>query len=225
MSFGTWFKSKLGVNTELPDGTDSEPSAPSSPVLEPEPHDPILPEVWAHLDPKHIVPKAPLKVALKYLSEHMSKFPNQGYLTVVDFTLHSGKRRMYIIGLDSGNVETHCVAHGSNSDPDNDGYATKFSNTEGSHQSSLGIYKVAENHPSEKFKYALNLDGLMSLNSRARERAILMHSSAYVDDDATKQGRSWGCFAVEESKAKEILGKLKGGSLLIAWHNDHVFSE
>lgn len=215
MSFWNWLKSLFGKK-ELPDDDTDEPGS-----FKPEPSDPLPRQSkWSHLDPEHLVPRVPLQAALNFLENHSEQFKNKGYLTVVDFSQHSGKKRFYLIGLDSGRVETHCVAHGSNSDPDNDGYATYFSNDSGSHKSSLGIYRVGETYQSSKFKHTVRLDGLSKTNNLARPRAILVHSSTYVSDSANKQGRSWGCFALQESKAKSVIDKIKGGSLLIAWHNN-----
>ena len=56
------------------------------------------------------------------------------------------------------------------SDPENDGTPRRFSNVEGSLQSSLGYYVTAETYEG-KWGYSLRLDGLSATNSQVRKRA------------------------------------------------------
>jgi hypothetical protein len=43
-----------------------------------------------------------------------------------------------------------------------------------------------------------------------------MHTGSYVSESSGKQGRSWGCLVVPPARNAEIIGKLKGGSLIYA---------
>ena len=57
----------------------------------------------------------------------------------------------------------------------------KFSNKEGSYQSSLGKFIINESYYGD-FGKAYRLDGLDSTNNQARKRAIVLHSFHSVPD-------------------------------------------
>lgn len=168
---------------------------------------------YTHIDPDGVVPKILLENALQYYHHNRLRIENRGWMTVIDMGMHSGKERFFLIGMDSGTVRTTVVAHGEGSDPDNDGYATKFSNTVDSHQTSIGYYLTAETYQGSN-GYSMKLDGLSSTNRNVRARAIVMHSASYVSRGKAKQGRSWGCPALSRAENAEMINRLKGGSLL-----------
>jgi hypothetical protein len=170
---------------------------------------------YPDVDPHGDVPGDLLERALVYYDFNLELLDNDRYLTVIDFSQHSGKRRLYLIDMHDGSVERHVVAHGSGSDPDNDGVATKFSNVSNSHKSSLGFYLTAETY-SGKWGLSLRLDGLSETNSAARPRAIVMHGASYVANGKSKQGRSWGCPAIPLSERNTVIPMLKEGSLMYA---------
>lgn len=199
----------------LPDTTDEEQGTSQEPI-ETKP-DPIKPAKWDHIDSTHIVPSEPLKLSLNFLDLNSESLPNKKFLTIIDFSKHSGRKRLYLVDLNKGSVESHCVAHGKNSDPDNDGYATLFSNVNGSQQSTLGFARTGSTYDG-KYPYSLKLHGLSRSNSNMYSRYIVMHPSDYVNDGSSKQGRSWGCPAVQKSISRGIVDKIKGGSLMLLWH-------
>lgn len=184
------------------------------PNLSPDQRDEVLGK-YADLDPSHVVPKSLLNKAILFFDTNKEKIENHRYLSVVDFSRHSGKERFFIVDLSTGKVEPHVVAHGSGSDPSNTGYAKRFSNTSGSNMSSLGYYLTAETY-SGKHGLSLRLDGLSSTNSNVRARAVVIHGAAYVSEGRSPQGRSWGCLAVPENAKDAIIARLKGGSLIYA---------
>ena len=169
---------------------------------------------YSHLDPDGIVPPKLLQTTIEYFDANISKIKNQRQIGVIDFKQHNSKERFYIIDMESGRVEKYLTAHGKNSDPDWDGYATKFSNTPDSLMSSLGFYLTAETYYGSN-GYSLRLDGLSSTNSKARERFIVIHGADYVSP-GSKIGRSYGCPALEMRYHADIIDRLKGGSLLYA---------
>src|SRR5205823_4117004 len=95
------------------------------------------------------------------------------------------------------------------------GMAVSFSNTVNSLQSSLGFFLTAETYNGVHGE-SLRIDGLSDTNDNVRERVVVIHSAAYVDNSNTKQGRSNGCFALTESEKPEIVLHLKNGSLIYA---------
>lgn len=153
------------------------------------------------------------------------KVTNMDYLVLVDFDLHESNPRMWVVNRKKGTSEVFKVAHGSNSDPDKDGSADQFSNVSGSHQSSLGAMVFKKQYGKKdggwsKFDYALKIEGLQKgLNENVQDRAIVFHSSNYVNDVRGKMiGDSWGCFAVSTATAQRIIDMIDDGALLFAYH-------
>ena len=169
---------------------------------------------YAHLDPGHEVPVTLLSKALNYFDTHQSTIKNKKIIGVIDFKQHNSKERFYIIDMETGNVEKYLVAHGKNSDPDYDGFATIFSNDPGSEMSSVGIYMTAETYDGSH-GYSLRLDGLSITNSNARLREIVIHPADYVAPGG-KIGRSWGCLAVEPRYSVQIIDQIKDGAVIYA---------
>ncbi len=217
MSFWGWIKNALANKKVMPDLPDREPVPVTGPVEIPA-FDPIPKQSkYSHLDPTHLVPRLPLQLALDYFDAHQDKFPNKNYITVVDYSKHSSKLRFFVIEMLSGKVEAHACAHGKNSDPDNDGYATLFSNTPGSNQSTLGFVKTSSIYDG-KHPHSLHLVGLSPSNSNMFDRYIVVHESDYVRDGASQQGRSLGCPALDKRYARKVIDKISFGSLMLLWH-------
>src|SRR5690606_11848276 len=107
------------------------------------------------------------------------------------------------------------VSHGRGSGVE---MATKFSNTSSSHQSSLGFYVTGEVYHG-KHGRSLRLDGMdADFNSKARERAIVIHGASYVSAQAIKSlnrlGLSHGCPAVPAELSNEIIDLVKEKTVL-----------
>lgn len=148
--------------------------------------------------------------------------PESEHLAVIDYSLPSSQRRLWVFDLAAGTLEFfEWVAHGRNS---GDVVAQTFSNRVGSLASSLGLYRTLDTFLGKE-GYALQLDGLdPGFNDQARERAIVMHGAWYVSEElARKSGRvglSWGCPAVRPAVARPIIDALKGGQYLFAYYPD-----
>lgn len=175
---------------------------------------PPISEAYSHIDPENVIPKNLLAKALGYYHANLAGIKNKDVIGVIDFSQHSSKERFYIIDVQSGRVEKYQVAHGKNSDPDNDGMATIFSNTLSSEMSSRGIYLTAETYYGAH-GFSLRLDGKSSTNSNARSRAIVIHPADYVDTGGST-GRSWGCPALDPRFSEEIINQIKGGAVIYA---------
>ena len=139
-------------------------------------------------------------------------------LAVIDYARPSTEPRLWVFDLEGPSLLfVEHVAHGRGS---GENRAQQFSNRDGSHQSSLGLFRTAETYDGGN-GYSLRLDGLEpGLNDRARERAIVMHGAAYVDPlQALRQGRlgrSFGCPAVRTAVARPLIDAIKQGQLLYA---------
>jgi hypothetical protein len=143
------------------------------------------------------------------------KLSNQQYLTIIDFTVSSNSKRMFIINTENWNLITSTyVAHGMKSGEE---FANEFSNIEHSHQSSIGFFLTGEIYDG-KHGYSLKLDGLEYSNSNVRDRGVVIHSADYVSEEYIKQngrlGRSHGCPALPKEGYKELVDLLCEGSCL-----------
>ena len=152
--------------------------------------------------------------------------PFSSVLTVVDFNKSSRDKRMWIIDL----VEKHLlintwVAHGQGS---GDEMANSFSNTDESHQSSLGFY-LADDIYVGKHGRSLRLDGLdAGFNDAARAREIVVHAAPYVSQGTINQlgrlGRSWGCPAVSPEVSEQVINTIKGKTVFFINGNDNNYN-
>ena len=140
-------------------------------------------------------------------------------LTVIDYSLPSTRPRLWVLDLANGKVLFHeLVAHGSGS---GDNYATRFSNNDNSHQTSLGLFVTGGTYEGGN-GYSLKLRGLdKGFNDRAEERHIVMHGAWYVSTEHARAqgrlGRSWGCPAVSERSARPVIDTIKGGSFVFSY--------
>jgi hypothetical protein len=119
----------------------------------------------------------------------------------------SGQKRFFVYDLLEDTVlAAGLVTHGSGSDKGSaDLY---FSNTPNSNCTSLGKYKVGKPYTG-KFGLAYKLYGLEASNSKAFERAVVLHAHACVPNDEVDPVticESWGCPTV----APAFLNVLKG---------------
>lgn len=143
-------------------------------------------------------------------------------LTVIDYSLQSSKKRMWVFDVARRELLFHeLVAHGKNTGAR---MATRFSNTNGSLQTSLGLFRTADTYYG-KNGYSLRLHGLEpGVNDLALPRTIVIHGAWYVSPDFAAQhgriGRSWGCPAVSEKVARPLIDTIKEGTLVFSYYPD-----
>lgn len=141
-------------------------------------------------------------------------------LTLVDFSLSSNSKRLWVIDLSTNTVLYHSlVAHGRNTGNE---FAKNFSNKAESFQSSLGFYTTGEIYHGKHGK-SLRLDGLeKGINDNARNRAVVIHAADYVSEsfikNNTRLGRSLGCPALPAELNDEIITLIQNKSLLYIYH-------
>lgn len=146
-------------------------------------------------------------------------------LTVIDYSLSSSVPRLFTFDLASHKLlYRELVAHGKNSGGD---FATRFSNDEGSLQTSIGLFVTADTYVGGN-GYSLRLRGLdRGYNDRAMSRYIVMHGAPYVSTTAVKSlgrlGRSWGCPAVRSDIARELIDRIRGGSAIFSYYPDEAW--
>lgn len=144
---------------------------------------------------------------------------NPRYLTIVDFSQSSRKKRFYLLDIENNDLVMHTyVSHGKNSGID---MAEKFSNTPESEKSSLGFY-TTKNPYIGKHGLSLRLAGLEEgFNHNAEARAIVLHGAEYVNAaraNSAFMGRSQGCPAVPQAQALKIINLIKNGTALFIYH-------
>jgi hypothetical protein len=149
---------------------------------------------------------------------------NTQYLTIVDLSQSSRKKRFYLLDLKNHKLALNTfVAHGKNSGVDE---AERFSNIPNSEKSSLGFY-VTKNTYSGKHGLSLKLAGLENgFNDNAESRAIVVHGAEYVNEGRVRSaymGRSQGCPALPESIAPKVINMIKGGSAIFVYHPDQKY--
>ena len=143
-------------------------------------------------------------------------------LAVIDYSRPSSEPRLWVFDLARGRLLfEELVAHGRGT---GDRLARYFSNVEGSHMSSLGVFYASETYDGAN-GYSLRLHGLEpGFNDRAFDRAIVMHGAPYVSREIIRQqgriGRSWGCPAVRSDVARPMIDTLKNGALVFAYYPD-----
>jgi hypothetical protein len=146
-------------------------------------------------------------------------------LTVIDFSLPSNKKRLWVIDLKNKKVLFNdLVAHGKNSGGI---YARKFSNTQSTYMSSLGFYLTGNTYQG-KHGLSLTLNGMdKNFNDNARDRAIVIHGANYVGDDFIRKygrlGRSFGCPALSMDICEKVIDTIRDGSCLFIYYPDKQF--
>lgn len=137
-------------------------------------------------------------------------------LTIIDFTLSSTKKRMWVLDMTNNKVLFNTVvAHGKNTGGE---FATNFSNKVNSLQSSLGFYVTGETYFG-KNGYSMFIDGMeKQFNSKARERYVVVHGADYANPSFVNKlgrlGRSYGCPALPTALTNDIIDIIKDKSVI-----------
>lgn len=162
------------------------------------------------------------KAYLGYLNLKAAHKLNVGkeVISICDYSLSANTKRLWVIDLKNLKVLYNTlVAHGQGTGEE---FATEFSNKENSHQSSIGFFVTGNTYLGEH-GLSLYLYGLdEGFNCAAFKRSIVLHGAAYVCESFIKAhqrlGRSWGCPAVSQSLAPELISLLKEGTCLFAYY-------
>lgn len=144
---------------------------------------------------------------------------NKRLITIIDLSLASNQKRMWVVDLKSSRIlmALH-VAHGKNSGVLN---AQRFSNKNGSMQSSVGVFRTLDTYVG-KHGLALRIDGLeRGINDQALSRAIVVHAASYMTPEYIRShgraGLSWGCPAVDPHVSGKLINLIKGGSVMFTY--------
>lgn len=157
------------------------------------------------------------KIAREALEFCRKKKYNTDFCLLIDMSLHSGVKRFFVWDYIKDTISHSCLAGhgcGDNSWSDDESKdCPQFSNTDGSHCSALGKYKIGERAHSDwgiNIKYVLH--GLEKSNNNAFGRFIVFHSWEEVaDEDVYPNGtpEGWGCPTISNNNMKIIDPMLK----------------
>ena len=184
-------------------------------TIEPEPAFPRPPEVsaeaWRH-------------ATAAYQRAVLRGLTTNRLLTLIDYTLPSTAKRLWVVDLGTSQVLMHdFVAHGSASGTI---WATRFSNVNGSRTSSVGTFLTGGTYIGVR-GLSRRLMGLEpGINDRAYHRGIVLHGTPSVSAAAArlgKQGRTEGCPAVPKASARRLIQLLPEGSVVFGWYPDSTF--
>ncbi len=145
---------------------------------------------------------------------------NARRLAIIDYSRSSLTPRLWVFDLARNTLlYREVVAHGQGSGGD---IPDHFSNQEGSHASSLGLFLTGQTYEG-KNGYSLRMEGLEpGFNDAAMSRAIVIHGADYVDPAAGEAqgrlGRSWGCPALRPGIADGVIDVLKEGQFVFSYY-------
>lgn len=214
--------SRASLTPASPAQTPAEPAVPAY-VLE---HEDLLARLSANatgLDTKVL----DMALQARSCAAAYGDIEGDSRLAVIDYSMPSTEKRLWVFDLVTGDVVfNEHVSHGQGSGGN---MTTAFSNDDGSHQTSLGLFRTAETYHGGN-GYSMRMDGLdAGFNDNARDRLIVMHGADYVNPDAAQKmgrlGRSWGCPAVRRAVAQDMIDLLKGGQLLFSYYPQQEWVE
>lgn len=170
----------------------------------------------------NINPKVVKLSLMAYQKARKAGYDNKQLLTVIDYSLPSTSRRLWVFDLKHGReLFNTWVSHGKNS---GDNLAHSFSNTPGSLKSSLGVF-VTDQPYIGGHGLSLRIKGLEAgVNDNAYSRDIVFHGARYVNGQVASQygriGRSWGCPAVDQRTIKQLIETIKDNTVVFAYYPD-----
>ncbi len=154
-------------------------------------------------------------------------------LYFVDYGLPSTEPRGYVFDMDSLKVVDgpFTVAHGRGSASPREAIPTRFSNVPNSYATSLGLYLAQETYgfngkaAGKTYRsIGLKLQGVSEgFNDNARARKVVAHGAPYVTP--SRAGRSEGCPAMEQSRARTLLPALANGAMVFLFAPNEEWME
>jgi hypothetical protein len=169
-----------------------------------------------------------LRSAFRAYFSHRAAHPDEvrkPYFYYVDMGLGNATPRGYVFDMDDLSVidGPFTVAHGRGSSKARNGVPTSFSNRPGSYASSLGLYLAQETYTfsgtaggKRYTSVGLRMRGESDeFNDAARARGIVAHGAPYVT--AREAGRSEGCPAMEQDRARRLLPMLANGGVVFIY--------
>lgn len=145
-------------------------------------------------------------------------------LTIIDYSRPATEKRLWVVDVISREIlQAEYVAHGEGS---GDLVPTRFSNRDGTHQSSLGTFITGTTFTGIR-GHSLRLHGLEpGINDNAYARGIVIHGTPGVSEAKARQGkmgRTEGCPAVSSEAAARLIALIAHGTVVFAWYPETSF--
>lgn len=148
---------------------------------------------------------------------------NQRLMVIFDLNLHSSLKRLHVINIETGDIDSFVAAHGLESDCGSrrPGYACNFVSDQESRATPLGFFMANRLYNSESHGGAITLVGLEKSSSGFSGNdvptEVVIHSAPYVRESSA--GRSNGCPAVSEANIGWFRQNVKDGALFYFFHS------
>ncbi|KRG69227.1 hypothetical protein ABB29_11610 [Pseudoxanthomonas dokdonensis] len=200
--------------------SNASPAAPTQANTAPEAAPPAVSSPLSSLAPAADPQVLALGLSAMQCAQAHGTGVNATRLAIIDYSRSSLTPRLWVFDLARQKLLYHeLVAHGQGSGGD---IPTRFSNDEGTHASSLGLFYTQGTYQGRN-GYSLRMQGLdPGFNDAALARAIVIHGADYVNADNGKRmgrlGRSWGCPALRKAVAKPIIDVLKDGQFVFSYY-------
>lgn len=166
------------------------------------------------------VPKRALEEALRvYEKNPKGVIKNKRFITIADFSKHSGQKRLFVLDTKTGKVERFHTSHGNGRGSVSQGRVSKFSNRHNSHLTPSGFHVTGKkSFYHRRLKRSIQMHGIESRNSNSARRGILIHQADYASESFVRRygytGRSHGCLTIDPSQARRMFNLIEGGSLV-----------
>jgi hypothetical protein len=188
----------------------TEPAASPPPPLRAVPGG-ITPHVWQHALAAWQDVKAEGKTS-------------RSLVTVIDYSRPATEKRLWVVDLATDSVlAVEYVAHGEGSG--SRVAAERFSNVDGSHQSSLGTFITGDSFYGVRGR-SLPLIGLeQGINDNAYARGLLIHGTPYVSEARALRGTmglTEGCAGVPARSARRLIQLIGPGTVVFVWYPDRT---
>jgi hypothetical protein len=142
---------------------------------------------------------------------------NTDYCILIDMSIHSGKKRLFVIDFKNNTIlKSAIVSHGCGNyawSDDQTKDKPSFSNIHESHLASIGRYRIGERGWSN---WGINVNyklyGIDSTNSNAYSRLIVLHGWDAVQDEENYPfgaPEGYGCPAVSNNTMRYLDKRLK----------------
>jgi hypothetical protein len=162
-------------------------------------------------------------------------FKNPNMIIIVDYTLPSYVERMFLVDLNSGNIESYLTTHGKNSGTE---WVNKTANElvtpenplgdNNSLRSSVGSFLTSSTKQSARTGWSRTIIGLDPDNQNTFvPRYIYIHGKDGVNLDYKKKNgfvvQSEGCFVVDTPFAKHVVDSIgKGTFMYVHWNRKEL---
>ena len=149
---------------------------------------------------------------------------SRSLVTVIDYSRPATQKRLWVVDLATDSVlATDYVAHGLGSG--SRVAAERFSNVDGSHQSSLGTFITGDSFYGVRGR-SLPLIGLeKGINDNAYTRGLLIHGTPAVSEARALRGTmglTEGCAGVPAKSAKRLIKLIGTGTVVFVWYPDRT---